>query len=52
MLILSTCSDEELQKMLIEEDLSEGAVYCIYEEINNRNTLQALKEGERPGGKD
>lgn len=37
MFILSTYSDAELQELLKESNLSEGAIFCIHEEIENRN---------------
>lgn len=46
MIILSTYSDAELQELLKESSLSEGAIFCIQEEIKNRKTTKAMKEGE------
>lgn len=46
MFILSTCSDAELQELLKESSFSGGAIFCIREEIENRRTAKAIKEGD------
>lgn len=46
MFILSTCSDDDLQELLKGSCFSEGAIFCIHEEIENRKYLQATREGE------
>lgn len=46
MLILSTCSDAELQELLKESSFSEGAIFCIHEEIEDRRTAKTIKEGD------
>lgn len=51
-MILSTYSDCKLSELLKDSGLSEGAIGCIYEEIENRKRQQDAKEGDCPGSKD
>lgn len=44
-MILSTYSDCELNELLKEGGLSEGAIGCIYEEIENRKMAARCERG-------